>query len=189
MSNVDEILRYKELLDSGIITKEEFEKKKKQLLELNRKENELHKDTEKKENTIKQKNSMVAIVMWTIILAFIFIGVIGGILSSGTLSSGVLSSGTLDNEKSSNAKFTLISKTGKTDSYGYTTITGEIKNNTNKTYSYAQVTFNLYDANGNQVGTAMDNINYFEANGIWKFEAIGFGSEGGSYKLVEIIGF
>lgn len=33
-SNVDEIIKYKNLLDSGIITQEEFEKKKKELLGL-----------------------------------------------------------------------------------------------------------------------------------------------------------
>ena len=34
MSNADEILKLKELLDNGIITNEEFEKKKKELLEV-----------------------------------------------------------------------------------------------------------------------------------------------------------
>ena len=33
-SNVEEIIEYKELLDMGIISKEEFEKKKKELLNL-----------------------------------------------------------------------------------------------------------------------------------------------------------
>ncbi|WP_432766945.1 FxLYD domain-containing protein [Thermoclostridium caenicola] len=37
-------------------------------------------------------------------------------------------------------------------------ITGTIKNNKGRTLSYAQVTINLYDADGNQVGTALDNI-------------------------------
>ncbi len=34
ISNADEIVRFKELLDAGIITREEFEAKKKQLLGL-----------------------------------------------------------------------------------------------------------------------------------------------------------
>ena len=33
-NSVDELKKYKELLDSGIITQEEFEEKKKQLLQL-----------------------------------------------------------------------------------------------------------------------------------------------------------
>ena len=33
ISDADEILKFKKLLDEGIITQEEFEKKKKQLLE------------------------------------------------------------------------------------------------------------------------------------------------------------
>lgn len=68
-------------------------------------------------------------------------------------------------------------------------IIGTIKNNKGRTLSYAQVTFNLYDEEGNQIGTAMDNINNFEKDGTWKFKAIGFETDAKSYKLVEITGF
>ena len=87
-------------------------------------------------------------------------------------------------------KFSLISDTKTTDSIGTTYIEGEIKNNTDRTYSYVQVTFNLYDSNGAQLGTAVDNINNLEANGTWKYKAMGFVSEKvSSYKLVEITGW
>ncbi len=84
-------------------------------------------------------------------------------------------------------KFTLLSDTKITDSIGTTYIEGEIKNNTDKTYSYVQVTFNLYDASGAQLGTAVDNINNLEPNATWKYKAIGLVTEKvASYKLVEI---
>lgn len=87
-------------------------------------------------------------------------------------------------------KFTLVSEEKTTDGFGTTYIQGEIKNNTAKTYSYVQVTFNLYDANGAQIGTAMDNINNLESNGTWKYKALGYVTENvASYKFVEITGW
>lgn len=65
-------------------------------------------------------------------------------------------------------------------------ICGTIQNNTDKKYSYVQVTFNLYDAEGNQIGTALDNINNLEAGGTWKFKAVSFESDFASYKLSDI---
>lgn len=51
-------------------------------------------------------------------------------------------------------------------------LTGTVRNNRDKDYSYTQITFNLYDAEGNQIGTAVDNINNFKAGGTWKFKAM-----------------
>lgn len=89
-------------------------------------------------------------------------------------------------------KFTLESHNGAYDDAGFAFyVEGTIKNNTNKTYSYVQVTFNTYDKDGAQLGTAIDNINNLEANGIWKYKAMALTSsdEIASYKLVEITGF
>jgi len=90
--------------------------------------------------------------------------------------------------KQTQEKFTLIDSEGSHDGFAYY-VTGSIKNNTNKQYSYVQVTFNLYDANGAQLGTAMANINNLEANGTWKFKALGVTEEVASYKLSEITGW
>ena len=87
-------------------------------------------------------------------------------------------------------KFTLVSDKKVTDSIGSTYIQGEIKNNTDKEYSYVQVTFNLYDKDGAQLGTAIDNINNLEPNATWKYKAIGLVTEKVySYKFVEITGW
>ena len=87
-------------------------------------------------------------------------------------------------------KFSLISEEKITDALGTTYIQGEIKNNTDKNYSYVQVTFNLYDSNGAQLGTAVDNINNLEPNSVWRYKAIGLVTEKvDSYKLVEITGW
>lgn len=70
-------------------------------------------------------------------------------------------------------------------------ITGVVRNNSGKDCSYAQITYNLYDKDGNQVGTAMDNINNLEKDGTWKFKALAFAENGdiASYKLAEITGW
>ena len=68
-------------------------------------------------------------------------------------------------------KFELIGEpVAKKD--GLYTISGILKNNTDKTYSYAQICFNVYDKDGNQLGTAVANVNNLDGNGTWKFEAI-----------------
>jgi len=119
-----------------------------------------------------------------IILAIVCIGVIGVAARGGQDNNNV--------QTSSNAveKFSLISHKKTTDGIGTTWIEGEIKNNTSKTYSYVQVTFNLYDKDGNQLGTAMTNINNLEPNATWKYKAIGLVTEKvETYKLVEITGW
>lgn len=87
-------------------------------------------------------------------------------------------------------KFTLESHSGAYDDAGFAFyIEGTIKNNTNKNYSYVQVTFNTYDKDGAQLGTAFDNINNLEPNGVWKYNAIATADDIASYKFVEITGW
>lgn len=56
-------------------------------------------------------------------------------------------------------------------------LTGVVKNNTDREKAYAQITFNLFDAEGNQIGTAMDNINNLAPGGTWKFKAMALTSD------------
>lgn len=59
---------------------------------------------------------------------------------------------------------------GRTD-YGTQCINGAVKNTSGKQLSYAAVTFALYDQDGNQIGTAVDNINDLTADSTWKYTA------------------
>ncbi|MCM1992238.1 FxLYD domain-containing protein [Oceanirhabdus seepicola] len=76
------------------------------------------------------------------------------------------------------------------DAMGTIYIEGVIKNKSGKGYTNAQLIFNLYDSNGNQIGTAVANSNTFDKYGKWKFRAIGLGANGdvASYKISEITG-
>ena len=72
-----------------------------------------------------------------------------------------------------------------------TYITGKLTNNTDDAVSYIQVEYNLYDAEGAQVGTALANTNNLQPGGVWKFEAIGTASpdEVASFELIDVTGF
>jgi hypothetical protein len=56
--------------------------------------------------------------------------------------------------------------------FGTSYISGIVRNNSDHRYSYVQINVPLYDAEGNQVGSALDNINDLNPGGTWKFKAI-----------------
>jgi len=125
---------------------------------------------------------------WLIVIGCIIL--IIGIFS--TLSSFMDYVSTDENSKTE--KFTIVEGTekGYADSANiFYYIEGTIKNNTDKTYSYLQVTYNVYDSEGNNLGTCLANNNNVEANDTWKFKAICSGETKNisSYKLAEITGW
>lgn len=68
-------------------------------------------------------------------------------------------------------------------------ITGIAKNITKKDFSYVSVEFAVYDASGNNLGTAIDNVNNILAGDTWRFEATLFefpSTEPVSFKLIEV---
>lgn len=76
-----------------------------------------------------------------------------------------------------------------TESDEFTTyIVGKVKNNTGKQYKYVQVELNLYDAEGSQVGSTLDNTNNLEPGGTWKFKAVAL-EEFDSYKIKDVTGY
>ncbi len=140
-----------------------------------------------------QRNFFMKHKVLTFILCIIVLGSVVGVTGgkNNTINNSIQTSTTIKEQKE---KFTLQEgHKGSTDKYGMSyTIEGSIKNNTDKKYSYVQVTFNLYDADGAQIGSALANINNLEAEGLWKFKAIGSlgnGKSVASYKLMEITGW
>ena len=74
--------------------------------------------------------------------------------------------------------------------FGYSVeIKGKLKNTSRREFSYVSVSFAIYDENGNQLETALDNMNYFQSGSTWAFNAqmIGWTEvEPKSCKLVEV---
>ena len=97
---------------------------------------------------------------WFWVLIIIIIAAIATSQGGNTTTTGTGSSTEM---KQTQEKFSLIDSEESHDGFAYY-ITGSIKNNTDKQYSYVQVTFNLYDADGAQIGTALANINNLEQN-------------------------
>lgn len=56
-------------------------------------------------------------------------------------------------------------------------IEGTVTNNKDKDYSYVSIEFVCYDANGNNLGTAMDNTSNLLGNETWKYKAMGLFSD------------
>lgn len=72
-----------------------------------------------------------------------------------------------------------------------TTISGTFTNLTDSQLGYVSVSYNLFDADGNQLGTAYANASNLDAGGTWKFEAVGMYGQAkvASYKLADVTGF
>ena len=101
------------------------------------------------------------------------------------------SSDTSNNQSKEKLNITDVTMTYEYSSYlGYTVkIEGTAKNLSGKNYSYASVEYSVYDEDGNNLGTALDNINHLANGDTWKFSAtlLGFAeTKPASYKLVEI---
>lgn len=90
-------------------------------------------------------------------------------------------------DASSDAPYTVADEAITGDAYSCT-ITGTFTNTSSNTMSYAQVSYNLYDADGAQIGTALANTNNLASGGTWKFEAVGFESveDVVSFELVDV---
>ncbi|MCK9583053.1 MAG: FxLYD domain-containing protein [Endomicrobiales bacterium] len=87
-------------------------------------------------------------------------------------------------------KFTLLPEWGfKLSEYGIRMIEGKVRNNTDKVYSYVEIDFNLYDRDGNQVGSTMAYVTNLEANGVWRFRAAVFDVNVVKAKCVDIKGY
>lgn len=76
------------------------------------------------------------------------------------------------------------------DYLGYSVaIKGKLKNTSIREFSYVSVTFAIYDVEGNQIITALDNTNYLQAGSTWSFNAQTLGwtdTQPKSCKLVEV---
>lgn len=126
--------------------------------------------------------------VWFWVLIVIIIGAAGAGASNDTKEGNDKKTDVTTEKKE---KYELVGETTWTKDALGIHIEGTVKNNAGKEVTYAQITFKLFDADGNQVGTAIDNINNLEKDGTWKFKAIGIDTDNvvTSYKLSEVTGF
>ena len=89
--------------------------------------------------------------------------------------------------ETSKEKYTITDEAFDTSNPYMASITGKLTNNTD----HLQIEYTLYDNEGNQIGTALANVNNLKAGATWKFEAATFKApdEIGSYELADVTGF
>lgn len=68
-------------------------------------------------------------------------------------------------------------------------ITGDLTYNGEDHLSYAQITFDLLDASGRRVGSALDNINNLRPGEVWHFKAVVFENSASTARVSRITGF
>lgn len=86
-------------------------------------------------------------------------------------SSSTASASASSSSSSESADYTIADETlDKSNSY-MPVITGTLTNNGTTDKSYVGITYNLYDADGNQIGNAYANTNNLKAGSTWKFQA------------------
>ena len=131
--------------------------------------------------TNKNDNKNINIKKWIIILALVGISIL--IFSLG-----------LTLLKESGPEIEIVNSTLSVEYNEYlgysAVITGVAKNPTKRKYSYASIQFSLYDANGNNLGTALASINNLGGGETWNFEAtlLSFpGAKPVNYKVSEIV--
>ena len=68
-------------------------------------------------------------------------------------------------------------------------VVGKLRNNTDRTFNYVQVEINLYDGEGNVVGTTFDNVTNLEPGQTWKFKAVILDDSVKRFKIADISWF
>lgn len=117
----------------------------------------------------KQGKSKLLIALIIIILIVVIVSI-----SSGSEESSKEKSE--DNKVTEKFSYEITSQYA--DEYGFSYyIEGSVKNNKDKDYSYVQIEFVCYDAEGNNLGTAIDNTNNLLENETWKFKAMAMFSD------------
>jgi flagellar basal body-associated protein FliL len=121
----------------------------------------------------------VIVIVLLVVIGALASGGKGSSSSGGTTESATTSQDSAASQDSSASQsqaapkedYTISEEAADTSSQYDYAITGILTNNTDKTLSYIQVEYVLYDADGNQVGTALANTNNLKAGGTWKYKA------------------
>lgn len=140
----------------------------------------------------KKKRPVWQVVLGIILVVIGLSAMFGGCSSADNNSSGSsdgVSKAQTSKEAEDEGDYTIKkAKMDKSDGFA-TYIKGSLTNNTDTKWSYVQVTYIIYDKSGDQVGTAMDNLNGLKPGKTWKFKAIAVDvepSKADSFELDEV---
>ena len=137
-------------------------------------------------NMAEKKKKPIGKIILIVVVAIIALGAFGSLSGGDKGSDSSTSGGTAKTEQAEEKK----QEPYTSNPYGVK-ITGTLVNNTDDDKSYLQIEYNLYDADGAQIGTALANINNLKAGGTWKFEAASMEKpeDVASWERVDVSGF
>lgn len=127
-------------------------------------------------NMAEKKKKHIGKIILIVVVVIIALGAFGSLSGGDKGSDSSTSGGTAKTEQAEEKKqeqepYTISDEALDTSNPYGVKITGTLVNNTDDDKSYLQIEYNLYDADGAQIGTALANINNLKAGGTWKFEA------------------
>ena len=127
-------------------------------------------------NMAEKKKKPIGKIVLIVVVVLVAIGAFGSLSggdkgSNSSTGSGVAKTEQTEEKKQEQEPYTISDETLDTSNPYSVKITGTLVNNTDEDKSYLQIEYNLYDADGAQIGTALANINNLKAGGTWKFEA------------------
>ena len=145
----------------------------------------------------KGKKKPIIKIIVGIVIVFVVVGAIGSMGGNGSSTDSGASDATSSEQSQpkDQAKeqepYTITDEAADTSNQYMYAITGALTNNTDSKKEYIQIEYTLYDADGNQVGTALANTNNLKAGGTWKFKAAGTASpdEVASWERSDVSGF
>lgn len=125
-----------------------------------------------------------------VIIGFVVLMVgCAALFSTGVDTATEMGTETKVENNSAEAKYEFVEEPKMVKKDYSTYIVGTIKNNSGSDKGYIQISFTLYDADGNNIGTALANTNNLKDGGTWKFEAIVLEDDVASFELNEITGY
>ena len=127
------------------------------------------------------------------IVTCILLAVIGLVFTTFAIVNLInMSPSTKDKLEITNTELVVDSYVIDSTTYYNVYVQGTAKSISNKNYSYASVEFSVYDADNNNLGTALANINNLASGDTWQFNAMLINtatSAPTTYKLVKITVF
>lgn len=132
------------------------------------------------------------LVVVLLVAALYVLGSMSGDGTTGGTTGGYVSDEpSVTNERtttSSEPDLELLSSDSETDELGTRYVTGRVRNNTSRTCNYVQVSVNLYNSEGTQVGSTLDNVTNLEPGGVWEFKAVIANEDATGFKVAEVSG-
>lgn len=127
-------------------------------------------------NMAEKKKKPIGKIILIVIVVLVALGAFGSLSggdkgSDSSANGGAAKTEQTEEKKQEQEPYTISDETLDTSNPYGVKITGTLVNNTDEDKSYLQIEYNLYDADGAQIGTALANINNLKAGGTWKFEA------------------